>query len=165
MVFLTASVKFLPTPSCILLTQNNLIPICASGSFFPWKIYFQPPWKGSSTAKRRAEESKAELGTVPSCRCPRSPGVPKLLHLSVPQFLHAQGKRHQPCCEGEHYINRGAVILLSEIRQGSESQTPRKRVEVVTAHPVLHTTLQRNYGRGTGTHSQLFKLAVPFWQS
>lgn len=33
MVFLTASVKFLPTPSCTLVTQNNLSPICASLKF------------------------------------------------------------------------------------------------------------------------------------
>lgn len=69
MVFLTAAVKFLPTPSCILLTQNNLIPICAS-KFLSLKDLLGGKQHGQ--VKSRGIH-KPKPGAVPSCGCPRSP--------------------------------------------------------------------------------------------
>lgn len=137
MVFLKASVKFLPTPSCTLLTQNKLIPICASWSFLPCKICFQPCWKGSSTAQWRAEKSKSGLGH-PQLPLPKVTCMSQLLPLSVPQLPHAQGVTL--CWKG---------MWLSQC--------------CLTPGNQLHTKEQKDKSlfRGTGTCSQVLRAVVP----
>lgn len=128
MIFLTASVKFLPTPSCILLTQNNLIPICASWSFFPCKICFQSCWKGSSTAQGRAEKSKSWL-PLPKATC----NVPAASSLSLCASVSpCTGEWHQP------------FPVLSEVRQASGDKPHTKEQK-----ELLPTQLDKLFFRGT----------------
>lgn len=153
MVFLTTSVKFLPTPSCILLTQNNLIPICASWSFFPCKICFQPCWKGSSKAQWRAEKSKSGLGH------PQLP-LPKVT-CNVPAA--------SSLCASVSPLHRGmtpallerrvAFPVLSEIRQALGAKLHSKEQKEFLSMQLDKPSL-RNCSWRTGTCSQVLRPVV-----